>query len=279
MRASHYIFTALLFSASPAHAGAFLLEPGEVKVITEYSQSRSSAIFNSSGGTQARPDLNSQMQYPESKNEGSLYVEAGVRSYLTLIGRMQGGRQEFFRSMEAPSIKLNWFSFDTGVRLKLYEGTWLISLENSYGYRQEKIYNTSTETPFTTETGLFIDAALLVGVPWRLGPYVNGFASFATRWQSHYQRLEQDMLINEATIGAEFPKHLIGWRALLLGDVFVNSEVNEPSSQRIVEYKVQPSVVLFPIDTAGVQIGARWLIYGQNAARDVTIFVKFWLDF
>ncbi len=279
MRAFQYLWIAFLFSASPAKAGALLPKPGKFKIIAEYSQSRSKAIFNENGKAADITQANQQLQYPELKKEGNLHIEIGVLSKLALIAHAKGGQQKFFRREGAGQSKLNWQSADIGIRLQLYQDDWTLSLENSYGYRREDISSDSPDDPFGTEEGFFIDAALLAGIPWYLHRHIHGFVSVAGRWQSHYQNLEYDLLIGEAGVSLNLSRNPLAWRILLFGDVFVNAEISRSSSQRIIEYKAQPSIVVFPVKHVGLQIGTRWVVHGQNASRGFTSFVKVWLDF
>ncbi len=277
MRRVHYLFISFLLLATSAQAGAFLVNPGDSKIIIEYAQSRSSAIIDRHG--QKRDFIFGDEDQPRWKKEGSIHIERGVWPAFTLIGKLNGGQQEFFLLPQAEKAeRLNWQSVEAGGRLKLYEAEHfvILSLENSYGYRREDI---SGDPFFKTEEGFFIDAALLLGIPIYLHPYVAGFASLAGRWQSHYQRLEQNTLLSEASLGIDFSKHLVGWRVLLLGDFFTNAEISGPRERRTIEYKLQPSIVVFPNDHIGLQLGARWQLYGKNTTRSLTGFAKIWLEF
>ena len=292
------LLIAVLLLALPAKAWAFIAKPGEIKIIAEYAQSRSNAVFDqnakifkpTTGNRQecsqslvsSNLDLNNLYQKPQSKNEGSLYIEAGVFSFLTLISHIHGGEETLFSCANSlRARRLTWISAEGGFRLKLYEKSLVVfSLENNYGYRRENIlYGALDDRSVETEEGLFINAAFLTMMPWYFNRHLDGFVSARGGWESQHNRLEADSLFGDASLGINFAKSLIGWRVLLLGDFFTRSEITGEKELRAVEYKLQPSIVIFPSDHVGLQVGTRWIVAGKNASRSFTSFAKIWLEF
>ena len=292
------LLIAVLLLTLPAKARAFIAKPGEIKIIAEYAQSRSNAVFDQNAnifkpitGSQAECsesevsrnlDLNNLYQKPQSKNEGSLYIEAGVFSFLTLISHIHGGEETLFSCINSlRARRLTWISAEGGFRLKLYETSLVVfSIENSYGYRRENILDGATgDGSVGTEEGLFINAAFLMLMPWYFNQHLDGFVSARGGWESQHNRLEADSLFGDASLGINFAKSLIGWRVLLLGDFFTRSEITGEKELRAVEYKLQPSIVIFPSDHVGLQVGTRWIVAGKNASRSFTSFAKIWLEF
>ena len=291
-----HLLVAVLLLALPENALAFIAKPGEVKLIVEYAQSRADAVFDNNAGVFepvlggcSRDDnsINQDVAYlyqkPKDKTEGSLNIEAGVFSFLTLIGHVHGGEETLLSCTDpAPDRKITWLSAQGGFRLKLYKGDLVaFSLENNYGYRRENILynNVSDGNLFATEEGFFVNAAFLTLLSWYVNPHLDGFASTRMGWQSHHNRLEEDSLFGNASLGINFAKSLIGWRVLLLGDFLTMAEITGEKDRRAVEYKLQPSIVIYPSDHIGFQVGGRWIVAGKNASRSFTSFAKVWLEF
>ena len=292
------LLIAVLLLALPAKAWAFIVKSGETKIIAEYAQSRSNAVFDqnakifkpitgdqlecSQSSTSNNLDLNNLYQKPQSKTEGSLNIEAGVFSFLTLISHIHGGEETLFSCINSLRARgLTWISAEGGFRLKLYEKSLVVfSIENSYGYRRENIlYGATGESPVETEEGLFINAAFLTMMPWYFNRHLDGFVSAKGGWESQHNRLEEDSLFGDASVGINFAKSLIGWRVLLIGNFFTRAEITGEQDLRAVEYKLQPSIVIFPSDHVGLQVGTRWIVAGKNASRSFTSFAKIWLEF
>ena len=294
------LLIAVLLLALPAKAWAFIAKPGEIKIIAEYAQSRSNAVFDqdakifkpTTGSPQECSEFltannlnfNNLYQKPQSKTEGSLNIEAGVFSFLTLISHIHGGEEALFLCSNSNSLRvrgLTWISAEGGFRLKLYENSLVVfSIENSYGYRRENLlYGAPSNRPVETEEGLFINAAFLTLMPWYFNRHLDGFVSARGGWESQHNRLEEDSLFGDVNLGINFAKSLIGWRVLLLGDFFTRSEITGEKELRAVEYKLQPSIVIFPSDHVGLQVGTRWIVAGKNASRSFTSFAKIWLEF
>ena len=291
----HLLFVVLLF-VLPTNARAFIVKPGDVKIITEYAFSRSDAVFDNNaevfnpviGGcfrdeNSINQDVDYLYQKPKEKTEGSLNIEAGVFSFLTLLGYIHGGEEMLLSCADsAPARKITWFSAKGGFRLKLYEvDVAVFSLENNYGYRRENtLYNNVSDgNLFATEEGFFVNAAFLTLLSWYVNPHLDGFASARMGWESQHNRLEEDSLFGNVSLGVNFAKSLIGWRVLLLGDFLTRSEITGEKDRRAVEYKLQPSIVIYPSDHIGLQVGGRWIVAGKNASRSFTSFAKIWLEF
>ena len=156
----------------------------------------------------------------------------------------------------------------------------VFSIENNYGYRRENLlYGATDDGSVETEEGLFINAAFLTMMPWYFNRHLDGFVSARGGWESQHNMLEEDSLFGDANLGINFAKSLIGWRVLVLGNFFTRTEITGEKELRAVEYKLQPSIVIFPSDHVGLQVGTRWIVAGKNASRSFTGFAKIWLEF
>ena len=293
---SPHLLVAVLLFVLPTNALAFIAKPGEIKIIIEYAQSRADAVFDNNadafkpvidGCLRDQNSINQDVDYlyqkPNEKTEGSLNIEAGVFSFLTLISHVHGGEEILFTcDASEPERKITWISAQGGFRLRLYKSDVVVfSLENNYGYRRENIlYNDdSGVNPFATEEGFFVNAAFLTLLSWYVNPHLDGFASVRMGWESQHNRIEEDSLSGAASLGINFAKSLIGWRVLLLGDFLTRAEITGEKDRRAVEYKLQPSIVIYPSDHIGLQVGGRWIVAGRNASRSFTSFAKIWLEF
>jgi len=264
-------------------AGAYPVREGKTNIILDFTWAKSDGAFNAQGDRIAlsrkacsnpyHPDL---IYCSETylKQEGKLFIEYGAWSRLTLIGEIEGGKQKAFQLR----VKRHWLNAHTGFRLNFYEGDIVISIENSYGYAYQRQNINITQNQH--RHGAFLRLALLLGGDWRIDNWINSYITTSYGWKRNWnQTIEADYLFGETTIGIELLETSLWHKLILLNDVLIRRGISGDRRFRGMEYVYQGSLVIFPVERFGVQLGYRFILSGRNVEASEGGFAKLWFAF
>lgn len=272
-----YWVSALILYPTLAYAGPWAVKPGEANLFLDYTYEKSETYFDDNGN-QASDLIDGYQNFTATKSEGKIYLEAGITPHFTSIFILEGGEQVSFDA----SRDTLWVRFKLGGRLsiKLEEENLAISIEALYGYQHFDNQNQHQRitTTSTTEKDLLSISAEL-GKDWLFFDLINVYVTGSGLWRNGFSNNEVDWFQGDALLGVNLLPGLLGRRVIFVNKIFYTMSLHKRQEQRIEEYKIESSLVLFPFPDYGIEIGYRALLAGKNTNRGQGVFTRVWLSF
>lgn len=250
-------------AASPAFAGAWLMQEGRGQAIVTWTQENASEGFDHDG--EASRTLN------YAKEETSLYAEYGLTARWTLIaqtGWQTALLQEGGGEVEAAQ---GFSGVELGARRRLAAGDyWVVSAQASAFSPGQTANVPGRSLGFGSVEA---EARLLAGGSGRAG-FVDGFADLQAgyRWRSD----ERDDLLADLTLGAKY-----GERVMVMAQSLNRRATGDETASflREAESAVHVSAVVGVGPLGKLQIGRREVIAGRSAVVNDGWFFGVWNDF